>query len=158
MLPLAVLLTCWLPLPASAQTAGGERAKVASVRVKGPVVAKRGQAVTVPVVVTVLKPYHVTSATPGDRYLKPLRLSWDKGALLPDAPLYPEAQLRKYPFSEGKLSVLEGEFTIQQTFRVPAATAQGFGAITGKLNYQACTETECLAPATIPVRLSYDIR
>lgn len=152
------LLACWLPLPANGQTAGGERAKVAEVRVKGPVVAKRGQAIAIPVVVTVAKPYHVTSATPGDRYLKPLRLSWDKGALMPDAPVYPQAQLRSYPFAEGKLSVLEGEFTIQQTFRVPAATSQGFGAMTGKLSYQACTDKECLAPATIPVRLSYDIR
>lgn len=152
------MLLCWLPLPAEGQAVGGDRGKVVAVRVKGPVVAKRGQAVTVPVVVTVAAHYHVTSANPGDRYLKPLRLTWDQGVFLPDAPVYPNAQRKKYPFAEGELSVLEGEFTIQQTFRVPANAAQGFGAMTGKLSYQACTDTECLAPVSLPVRFSYDIR
>lgn len=120
--------------------------------------AKRGELVTVPVTVTVARGYHVTSATPGDRYLKPLRISWDKGALQSEAPRYPKAVLRSYPFSDGKLSVLEGTFTIEQDFRVPATAPQGFGAVTGKLHYQACTDTECLAPAVLPIRLSYDIR
>lgn len=132
---------------------------VATVAVKGPVAVKRGGAITVPVTVTVARGYHVTSATPGDRYLKPLRLTWEKGALTSEAPpRYPKAVLRSYPFSEGKLSVLDGTFTIEQDFRAPATAAQGFGAITGKLHYQACTDTECLPPATVPVRLSYDIR
>lgn len=120
--------------------------------------AKRGELVTVPVTVTVARGYHVTSATPGDRYLKPLRISWDKGALQSETPRYPKAVLRSYPFSDGKLSVLDGTFTIEQDFRIPATAPQGFGAVTGKLHYQACTDTECLAPAALPVRLSYDIR
>ncbi|MCC6262420.1 MAG: hypothetical protein IT169_02495 [Bryobacterales bacterium] len=120
--------------------------------------AKRGTLVTVPVTVTVAKGYHVTSATPGDRYLKPLRISWEKGALESETPRYPKAVLRSYPFSQSKLSVLDGTFTIEQDFRVPANAPQGFGAITGKLHYQACTDTECLPPSTVPVRLSYDIR
>lgn len=137
----------------------GAKPSPATVSVKGPVVAKRGASITAPVIVTVAKGYHVTSAMPEDRYLKPLRISWDKGALLPDAaPRYPKAVLRSYPFSEGKLSVLDGTFTIEQDFRIPATAPQGFGAITGKLNYQACTETECLPPATLPIRMSYDIR
>ncbi|MCZ2156626.1 MAG: protein-disulfide reductase DsbD N-terminal domain-containing protein [Bryobacterales bacterium] len=125
---------------------------------KGPVTAKRGTSVSVPVVVTVAKGYHVTSSEPGDRYLKPLRLTWDAGALNPAPPHYPKAILRQYPFSEGKLSVLEGAFTIEQEFRVPASAPQGFGALTGKLHYQACTDTECLPPAIVPIRLSYDLR
>ncbi len=145
-------------LPGQISPAAGAKPNVASVAVKGPVAAKRGDLVTVPVTVTVAKGYHVTSATPGDRYLKPLRLSWEKGALSPETPRYPKAVLRSYPFSEGKLSVLEGTFTIDQDFKVPATTAQGFGAITGKLHYQACTDKECLPPAALPVRLSYDIR
>ncbi len=154
-----VLLCLWAwALPGQNSGIAGAKPSPATVSVKGPVVAKRGAGITVPVVVTVAKGYHVTSAKPEDRYLKPLRISWDKGALLPDAPRYPKAVLRSYPFSEGKLSVLDGAFTIEQDFRVPATTPQGFGAITGKLSYQACTETECLPPATLPIRMSYDIR
>ncbi len=149
----------WLPAQTSGSSAAAGRGAVAGVTVKGPVVAKRGQTVTVPVQVKVADGHHVTSANPGDRYLKPLRLTWDKGAaLLPDAPRYPEAVQRSYPFSEGKLSVLEGTFVIQQGFRVPSGAAQGFGAVIGKLSYQACTDRECFAPATVPVRFSYDIR
>lgn len=156
MIALLCLWAWWLP----GQTSGAAGAKpnVASVAVKGPVAARRGDSVTVPVTVSVANGYHVTSATPGDRYLKPLRLSWEKGSISPEAPRYPKAVLRSYPFSEGKLSVLEGTFVIEQDFRVPTTAGQGFGAITGKLHYQACTEKECLPPASLPVRLSYDIR
>lgn len=155
---LALLCLSVWPLAGQNSALSGAKPAVVGVTVKGPVTAKRGASVPVPVVVTVAKGYHVTSSDPGDRYLKPLRLSWDAGALEPGAPRYPKAVSRRYPFSEGKLSVFEGSFTIEQELRIPASAPQGFGSLTGKLYYQACTETECLPPATVPIRLSYDIR
>ncbi|MDZ7639264.1 MAG: protein-disulfide reductase DsbD family protein [Bryobacterales bacterium] len=155
-----ICLSGWsLPGQTSRSASGGSQDReIAKVVIKSPAVAKRGQSLTIPVEVKVAKGFHVTSATPGDRYLKPLQISWDKGALVAEATRYPEAVLRSYPFAEGKLSVLEGAFVIEQQFRVPANATQGFGAITGKLRYQACTERECFAPATVPIQFSYDIR
>ncbi len=121
-------------------------------------VAKRGQALSVPVEVRVSSGYHVTSAAPGDRYLKPLRLTWEKGVLLPGTAIYPEPTFIDNAETKTKLSVYEGTFTIKQPITVPSDAPQGFGALVGKLSFQACTDTECYPPATIPVRLSYDIR
>ena len=138
--------------------AGQNKAAIATATVKGPLAAKRGTKIVAPVQVKLRTGYHVNSNTPSDKYLIPLKLTWDRGALQTGESQYPKPVLRKYPFSEQKLSVFEGDFAIEQEFTVPANAMQGFGAMTGKLRYQACTESECYPPATAPVRVSYDIR
>lgn len=132
--------------------------RVVSVSAPSLLSVKPGSSVTVPIVVEVPAHIHVNSHEPKDKFLKPLSVTWQKGAIVPGAVTFPEPIERSYSFSDKKLSVFEGKFTLQQDFQIPADLAQGKGELIGKLAYQACTESECYPPSSTPLRLSYEAK
>lgn len=97
--------------------------------------------------------YHVNSNTPSDKYLIPLRLTWNPGALEPSETVFPMPKMEKYSFSPTPLSVFSGTFELVARFKVPANAAAGPANMTGKLRFQACNDSMCLAPKTIDVAL-----
>ncbi|HLH42650.1 MAG TPA: protein-disulfide reductase DsbD domain-containing protein [Bryobacteraceae bacterium] len=101
--------------------------------------------------------YHVQSNTPTDKYLIPLRLTWNPGPLEALGVTYPKPKMEKYAFSEMPQSVFSGNFELTTKFRVPEAAIAGPSAITGKLRYQACNDAMCLPPRTMDVKLPVDI-
>ncbi len=101
--------------------------------------------------------YHTNSNTPSDPYLIPLKLTWNPGPLEAVSVMYPKPAMEKYSFSDKPLSVFSGNFDLSTTFKVPANAIPGPTAVTGKLRYQACNDSMCLAPKTIDVRLQVDI-
>ena len=101
--------------------------------------------------------YHVQSNTPTDKYLIPLRLTWNQGPLEAVAVSYPKPQMEKYAFSEMPQSVFSGNFDLTTKFKVPPNAIAGPTAITGKLRYQACNDNMCLPPRTMDVSLQLDI-
>lgn len=102
--------------------------------------------------------YHVNSHTPNDSYLIPLRLSWNASPLTVLTVTYPQPRLENLAFSTKPVSVNAGDFRIDTRFKVPAAAPLGAAVLTGKLRYQACTASSCLAPRTVEVRLPVEIR
>ncbi len=101
--------------------------------------------------------YHVNSTMPSDEYLIPLRLTWNPGALEATGFSFPKPRMEKYAFSEKPLSVYTGDFEIVTHFKAPANKLPGPSTLTGKLRYQACNNTMCLAPKTLDVSLSVEI-
>jgi hypothetical protein len=102
--------------------------------------------------------YHVNSNTPSDRYLIPLRLTWNEGPVRVVDTVYPKGQLERYPFSDKPLSVYTGDFEIETKFQVPADAPRGSHLLVAKLRYQACNNTTCLPPRTLEVKQQIDIR
>jgi hypothetical protein len=102
--------------------------------------------------------YHTNSNTPSDDYLIPLRLTWEAAPVEVSAVEYPKGHLEKYSFSEKPLSVYTGDFEIVTRFQVPAGTPKGPRTLTGKLRYQACTDSTCYPPKTLTVKLPVEIR
>lgn len=101
-----------------------------------------------------LKPgYHLNSNTPADAYLIPLRLTWQPGPLQPVEVIFPKPRLEKYEFSETPLSVFAGDFDVLTKFKVAASAPTGPGMMLGKLRYQACSNSACLKPQTVEVKL-----
>ncbi len=134
-------------------------ASAVEVKAKGPGTARRGDAVKVLLDVRVKDHLHINSHQPADRFYIPLKLTWDSTLAVAGETIYPKPIERSFAFSEGKkLSVLEGAFQIQQELLVKPTATRGFGAATGTLRYQACSDTECYPPASIPVRVTMDIR
>ena len=91
--------------------------------------------------------WHVNSHKPSEDYLIPTTATLDAalGVTAGDA-LYPEGRQIKFAFSETPLSVYQGSFVIQ----VPIAwTGAVPPALTGKLDFQACNDNQCLAPASV---------
>jgi len=125
------------------------------VAVKPPekVVAKRGADVAVKTGLVLKSGYHVNSNTPSEKYLIPLRLTWEPGALEAVEVVFPKPHMEKYEFSPNPLSVFPGDFELATKFKVSANATNGPGMALGKLRYQACNNNSCLPPKTIEIRL-----
>ena len=100
--------------------------------------------------VTIRPGWHVNSDAPLDPYLIPTQTRLD----LPQGwrggkPTYPPSHLVKLAFSDDKLAVFEGRFTITIPVRA-AAVATRPDALYGVVEGQACNNQLCLAPAEVP--------
>lgn len=122
------------------------------------IAAKRGGAAEAKLSVRIRNGFHVNSDTPAEDYLIPLRLKWESGPLVSEAIVFPKPEMQKYDFSHKPLSVFTGDFQITTRFKVDPAAAPGPGVLVGKLRYQACSHDTCYRPATVEIRLPYDIQ
>jgi len=102
--------------------------------------------------------YHVNSNTPADEYLIPLSLTWNPSALRVREIVYPKPKMESYSFSKKPLSVYTGDFEIVTRFAVPADAPLGSSTVTGRVRYQACTNSACYPPKTVEVTLPVDIQ
>ena len=102
--------------------------------------------------------FHVNSNMPGDDYLIPIKLIWNKDPLEAEQVTYPKAQMEKLSFSTNPISVYTGAFEIGTRFRAPTGAMPGMAFMNGKLRYQACNNKECLPPRTVDVRVTLDIQ
>jgi hypothetical protein len=94
---------------------------------------------------------HINSHTPSEDYLIPTTFSipGDTGVKL-DKAIYPAGADLVLPIDpKTKLSVYTGEFVIQA--RIIAAP--GNHLVEATLHFQACNESQCLPPKTIPVAI-----
>jgi hypothetical protein len=122
------------------------------------IVAQRNTTVEARLSLQLRAGYHVNSNAPSDDYFIPLRLSWESGPLESVEVVYPKPEERSYPFSPKPVSVFTGEFQIVTRFKADAKAPAGPGVLLGKLRYQACSEDTCYRPATIEIRLPFEIR
>ncbi|HEY3841413.1 MAG TPA: protein-disulfide reductase DsbD domain-containing protein [Bryobacteraceae bacterium] len=120
------------------------------------VVVKKGATIDVKVSATLNEGFHLNSHTPTEDYLIPLSLKWE-GPLQEVDTVYPKPQMEKYSFDEKPLSVLTGQFPLVTKFKAPAGAAPGPVTMNGKVRYQACNNTMCFAPKTVPVSLTIQI-
>jgi len=102
--------------------------------------------------------FHVNSNMPGDDYLIPIKLTWNKDPLEAEQVNYPKPQMEKLSFSTNPISVYTGTFEIGTHFKAPASAMPGMAFMNGKLRYQACNNKECLPPRTVDVRVTLDIQ
>ena len=101
--------------------------------------------------------YHVNSDMPSDKYLIPLKLTWNPGPAQVEEVVFPKPQFEKLAFSPNPVSVFTGQFELVTRFKVPAGTSPGPNALVGKLRYQACNDRMCLAPKTLDVAMQVDV-
>jgi hypothetical protein len=130
---------------------------VLTVSPSAPVQAKIGATLDAKLPLQLRAGYHVQSNTPTDKYLIPLKLTWNPGPLQPATVVYPKPLMEKYSFSPQPQSVFSGNFELTTKFKVPGGAIAGPTAMTGKLRYQACNDTMCLPPKTMDVNLQVDI-
>lgn len=122
-------------------------------------VLKRGGAASVKITLRLRSGYHVNSHVPNDEFLIPLRLRFDEAGPVKAVEVsYPRPEQRDYGFSEKPVSVFTGSFVVTTCLEARPEAPVGTGALSGKLRYQACTDSMCLPPRTVEVRLPYEIR
>lgn len=94
---------------------------------------------------------HINSHTPHDDYLIPTVFSIPEGAGVHlEKAAYPAGVDITLPIDpKTKLNVYTGEFIIQARI----VSKPGNHLVVAKLHYQACNQSECLPPKTIPVAI-----
>lgn len=128
---------------------------VVSVNVPDSVKAKSGGVLRVPVTIHVNQGFHVNSNKPSDPYFIPLSLTWTAGTVRSSEVIFPKPQMETLGFSATPVSVFTGDFEIVTKFK--AGPSPGTTSVGGKLHFQACNETMCLAPKTINLTLPVEI-
>lgn len=106
---------------------------------------------TLDLMVTLASGWHVNSHRPSEEYLiaTEARLDPVSGVRFGES-RYPDGKMTKFGFSESPLSVYEGSFTIEVPVTWDAALpAPG---LSGSIEYQACNDKQCLAPASVKFR------
>jgi Disulphide bond corrector protein DsbC/AhpC/TSA family len=106
-------------------------------------------------------PADVHVYAPGAQGYKPIRLVMDAMPEMQFAPaIYPESKTLFLPVIKESVPVFEGTFRINQDMKVSSG-AEFWGSlgkdgktftIAGKLEYQACDQTKCYQPTSIPVK------
>lgn len=101
-------------------------------------------------VVSIAPDWHVNSYTPTEDWMirTELSLEWPP-ELTPTAEpelTYPQHKQQKFEFTEGPIAVYDGTAPIFVDVTLPADAAPGTYEIQGKLHYQACDHSRCLAP------------
>jgi thiol:disulfide interchange protein DsbD len=109
-----------------------------------------GGAATLIVDAVLASGWHVNSHHPSEDYLiaTSLRLDPSSGVSFGE-PKYPEGRMKKFSFAEKPLSVYEGSFSITVPLTIAGPSPS---ELTGAVEYQACSDTQCLAPASVPFR------
>lgn len=122
------------------------------------ILLERGKSTTLKIHAKVAHGFHVNSNKPHEDYLIPLRMTLAGEPLIVEAIKYPAAHDEKYTFSEKPLNVITGDFDILVTLKAPATIEPQMQVLLGKLRYQACSDSACLAPKTLEVRVTADVR
>jgi len=119
---------------------------------------QRGKDFQAPVKLTIKPGFHINTNMPGDKYLIPLRITWDNKLVESGKTEFPAGKKSTFPFSSTPVSVYEGNVELIQHFKVKADATPGLSSVTGTLHYQACTDKECHPPTSTRVRLGLDLR
>jgi DsbC/DsbD-like thiol-disulfide interchange protein len=109
----------------------------------------------------VVKPgYHVQANPVENPSLIPITLKIDGAKEISvGEPLYPSAKRLRLPGDNQDLVVYDGSFAIGVPLEVARdATAGQTVTLMGSLRYQACDDSHCLFPVTLPVALSIAVR
>ena len=106
-------------------------------------------------------PADVHVYAPGAQGYKPIRLTLDALPEMEFKPaVFPQSKILLLPVIKERVPVFEGTFRISQDVQV-STSAEFWGSlgkdgklfpITGTLNYQACDNTTCYQPTSVPVK------
>ncbi|MFC2157955.1 protein-disulfide reductase DsbD family protein [Acidobacteriota bacterium] len=127
--------------------------EILSVKIKGlNGTLKRGEVNPISLEVEIKVPYHINSDSPIDDFVVPTSLSFeeDKG-LKYSAPVFPDAEIKTFSFSESPLPIYEGTILIELDVTIPSSFQEDEVVLSGVLNYQACDDNSCLAPTDLAI-------
>ena len=120
---------------------------------------KPGAGTRLAVQIVVRPGYHVQANPVENPSLIPITLKLDPAENVSvGGPLYPAPKRLRLPGDSQDLVVYDGTFTIGLPVKVGSnAMAGATVTMKGSLHYQACDESHCLFPVTLPVALTLKI-
>lgn len=102
--------------------------------------------------------YHVNDHKPSEEYLIPTEWTIEGTKEISVSKMaYPKGELKKFPFSDDRLLVYEGEITVGALLKVEPKTRPGTYKLKGVFKYQACNDHACLPPKSFPLDLEVKV-
>jgi hypothetical protein len=122
-------------------------------------VARRGNRLTLVLALTTAAKTHLYAPGAGDNGYTPVDFSIDeKPFLTAHGARYPEPAILEMPFIDERIPIYEGTVRIAQDVTIAHDYEEtGEIKVTGNLEYQACYETFCYAPDSIPIRFELEL-
>src|ERR1035438_8302065 len=149
-----LLFSAW----ASAQDDLGPQGPVVKMAPAPVVTAVQGKPATVPLLFRVVTGYHINSNQPKSEFLIPTALKVEATTdIVIGKTTYPDGQDLSFAFApDEKLNVYTGDFKVDVLVRPMHSVPPGKYIVRGSLKYQACDNTACYPPKTLPV--SFDVK
>jgi thiol:disulfide interchange protein DsbD len=92
--------------------------------------------------------WHINSNQPLEDFLIPTEVKFDEAEAISFGKIrYMDPELRKFTFSDTKMSVYEGKVYVYSTVTISPNISTNEIKISGQVFYQACNDESCLAPA-----------
>ena len=122
------------------------------------VTAAAGSTVEVPVMLDVVRGFHINAEKPTFDYMIPTKLQWTSTTLKLAGVKYPPSEKKEFEFAPGdKIDVYEGSVKIVSRFQVPRTAKPAKLTLQGKVQYQACDHKACYPPVTVPFEAPIEI-
>ena len=120
--------------------------------------AAPGSSIKAAAVARVSSGFHVNDHKPSQEYLIPTEWTIEGArGISVEKMAYPKGELKKFTFSDDRLSVYEGELTIGALLKISRAAKPGVYKLKGVLKYQACNDHACLPPKSLPLDLDVKV-
>jgi thiol:disulfide interchange protein DsbD len=117
-----------------------------------------GETFGVAVVAYIEEKWHIHGPDPDLILLIPAKLLFEEQANIKILDIYyPEAEMKKYDYWDDELSVYLGDVTFGVLVEIPEDMPLGTQKIEGSFKYQACDDTSCRPPKTIPFEASFEV-
>jgi thiol:disulfide interchange protein DsbD len=98
--------------------------------------------------INIAEGWHINSDQPLEDFLIPTRVQFEEVPGISYGRIqYMNPELRKFSFSDTKMSVYEGKVYVLSTITVSPTFEDSEVKLSGSLYYQACNDKSCLAPA-----------
>ncbi len=157
---LRLTLTCALlvTVSAAAQEEFGPKGPVVTMAPAPVITAVQAKPSTVPLSFHVASGFHINSNHPKSEYLIPTALKVEATTdIVVGKVVYPDGQDMSFAFApDEKLNVYSGDFTVNVVVHPLRSVEPGKYVVRGSLKYQACDNTACYPPKTLPV--SFDVK
>lgn len=117
-----------------------------------------GQEFQIAVSITIENGLHINSESPKEEFQIPTVVKFESVEFLSfGKPLFPEAELKTFSFSEEKIPVFENNIYVFSTISTSPNLPTGLLKIKGNVSYQGCDDTVCFPPGEESFELEIEV-
>ncbi len=132
-------------------TLGFAENKILTVQPTEKIILQKDKKVDARIAIIVEDGFHVQANPAADKYLIPTTLTLEgRDGMTFGKASYPKGKKLRLKGAKKDILVFDGKFLIKIPVTLTSSVTKGDMELKGKLRYQACNDTNCLFPKTVP--------
>ena len=117
-----------------------------------------GEEFKIAISIKIEKGLHINSDSPKEEFQIPTMVEFESVENISfGKPLFPEAELKAFSFSEEKIAVFEDNIYVFSTISTSPNLSLGLLKIKAKVSYQGCDDTVCFPPGEESIELEIEV-